>query len=96
MKRPGEIGAALATPSWEIESPDETVDLQIRLAGADAVYGDRHRVYEEEFNALVAHEIKVGKVSPEVGELAMSNFHVYMSGNRTLLPGPQTSPTFYQ
>lgn len=92
--RPGQIGAVPAIPSFEM--PDETVETQIRLAGADAVYGDRHRVYEEDFNALVEHEVKAGRVAPEVGEMAVANFHVYMQHSRFPQPNEQHSPRFYQ
>lgn len=72
---------------------DDTTPLEI-LGERPATSTDRHMLYETDFNALVALEVKRGTVASDVGETAMSNFHIYMSGNRT--PAPQTSPTFFQ
>lgn len=53
---------------------------------------DRHRLYEEEFNALVTLEINLGTITQAIGDVAMSNFHIFLVGNKS----PQTSPLFYQ
>ncbi len=54
---------------------------------------DRHRMYEEDFNALVQIEVDSGRVEEAVGSLAMANFHVFMVHTR--FPA-QTSPRFYE
>lgn len=64
------------------------------------VYSDRHRRYEEDFNALVALEVQRGRVSADVGLRAVANFHDFARASQlTSLqnqPGPQASPRFYQ
>ena len=64
------------------------------------VYSDRHRLYEEDFNALVALEVHRGRVAADVGVRAVANFHDFARASQlTSLqnqPGPQASPKFYQ
>ncbi len=56
------------------------------------VNSTRHDGYIRDFDALVAFEIRKGSVSQDVGSTAMTNFRVYMTGNRK---PAHTSPRFY-
>lgn len=56
------------------------------------VTDNRHEGYIRDFDALVAVSVDTGVVAQEVGNIAMSNFRVYMTGNRC----PQHSPKFFQ
>lgn len=87
---PGHIGAVPLAMTTEID------ELPLEALGERPVihYDDRHRRYEEDFNALVDLEVKAGRVTQDVAERATANFHDYVRATN-LFP-PHTSPRFYQ
>lgn len=97
MLSPGEIGAVPLRRTCEISPEDtaqEIAEASIAMAGADGVYGDRKRLYEEDFNALIDIEILGGRITQDTADRARANFHDYMRASH-MLP-PHTSPKFYQ
>lgn len=90
--RPGEIGGVLATPTTDMG------DIPPEQLGDHPVihYDDRHRAYEDDFNALTALAVEQGRIPQDVAERAMANFHDAMRATQLGRQAIQTSPTFYQ
>lgn len=86
---PGRIGGVAARLTCDLG------ELPLEMLGEHPPtnMGDRHRVYEEEFNALAAVQLAAGRVTQDQADQAMSDFHTWLT--RTRFQSPQTSPHFY-
>lgn len=87
---PGQIGAVPLHMTTEID------EIPLEMLGERPViqYDDRHRRYEEDFNALVAIELAAGRVDEATAMRAQANFHDY--SRATNLSPVHTSPRFFQ
>lgn len=81
---PGQIGGVATHLTTELDEIPLTL-----LGDHPPTYNDRHRGYEDDFNALVELQVQTGRVSQEIGDLAVANFHDYMQGPN------RTAPRFY-
>ena len=97
---PGTVGSVPVQMTTEIEScgSADYPDIPLEALGDRPVihYDDRHRLYEENFNALVAIQLATGRINEDTALRATANFHDYVRATNLFPPNIQTSPTFYQ
>lgn len=90
------IGDAERQIAWaKSQMPDDEIPLTL-LGDHPPAYRleDRHRIYEEDFNALAQAKVDEGLMTPDEAAAASADFHIWVSSNR--FQPPQTSPYFYQ